>query len=151
VVALHRLVNAGPDLPRARKAAEELDERLSPLVHDALPAASWWRRVFAGPARRERARGALAELADAVERARDAHLMIAQASVDLLRPGVSADEAWIDYELRGSDYQTLRRRGTCRTISPRGSRRSPSTRRTGGCRCAATSRSGRGSRSSSGG
>ncbi|MDL4817900.1 DEAD/DEAH box helicase [Actinomadura opuntiae] len=107
VVALHRLVNAGPDLPRARRAAEELDERLSPLVHDARPAASWWRRVFAGPARRERARAAIAELAETAGRARDERLLISQASVDLLRPAVSADEAWIDYELRGSDYQTL--------------------------------------------
>ncbi|WP_243776504.1 DEAD/DEAH box helicase [Actinomadura nitritigenes] len=107
VVALHRLVNAGPDLRRARKEADGLAERLSPLAHDARPAASWWRRVVALPARRERARRALAELADAVEHAREAHLLISQASVDLLRPGASADEAWIDYELRGSDYQTL--------------------------------------------
>ncbi|WP_433238257.1 DEAD/DEAH box helicase [Actinomadura nitritigenes] len=107
VVALHRLVNAGPELRRARKAADELAERLSPLAHDARPAASWWRRVVALPARRERARRALAELADAVEHARGERLLISQASVDLLRPGASADEAWIDYELRGSDYQTL--------------------------------------------
>ncbi|MFF0523833.1 DEAD/DEAH box helicase [Actinomadura nitritigenes] len=107
VVALHRLVNAGPELRRARKAADELAERLSPLAHDARPAASWWRRVVALPARRERARRALAELADAVEHAREERLLISQASVDLLRPGASADEAWIDYELRGSDYQTL--------------------------------------------
>ncbi|MEU6749280.1 DEAD/DEAH box helicase [Spirillospora sp. NPDC046719] len=107
VVALHRLVNAGPELRRARKAADELAERLSPLAHDARPAASWWRRVVALPARRERARRALTELADAVEHAREERLLISQASVDLLRPGASADEAWIDYELRGSDYQTL--------------------------------------------
>ncbi|MER6814850.1 DEAD/DEAH box helicase [Spirillospora sp. NPDC000708] len=107
VVALHRLVNAGPELRRARKAADELAERLSPLAHDARPAASWWRRVVALPARRERARRALAELADAVEHAREERLLISQASVDLLRPGASAGEAWIDYELRGSDYQTL--------------------------------------------
>ncbi|WP_433138775.1 DEAD/DEAH box helicase [Actinomadura nitritigenes] len=107
VVALHRLVNAGPELRRARKAADELAELLSPLAHDARPAASWWRRVVALPARRERARRALAELADAVEHAREERLLISQASVDLLRPGASADEAWIDYELRGSDYQTL--------------------------------------------
>ncbi|QKG26414.1 SNF2-like protein [Actinomadura verrucosospora] len=107
VVALHRLVNAGPDLPRARRAGDELAARLDPLVRDARPAASWWRRVFSGPERRERARRAVAELAEAADRAREAHLLISQASVDLLRPAVSADEAWIDYELRGSDYQTL--------------------------------------------
>ncbi|TDC70043.1 DEAD/DEAH box helicase [Actinomadura sp. GC306] len=109
VVALHRLVNAGPELPRARVAAEEVDERFGPLVHDARPAGSWWRRVFTLPARRERARQAVGELAEALraEEARGSRLLISQASVDLLRPHVSPDEAWIDFELRASDYQTL--------------------------------------------
>ncbi|GAA1831043.1 DEAD/DEAH box helicase [Actinomadura chokoriensis] len=109
VVALHRLVNAGPDLPRARTAAEEVDERFAPLVHDARPAGSWWRRLIAGPAKRERARRAIGELAEALraEERRDARLLISQASVDLLRPDASPDEAWIDFELRASDYQTL--------------------------------------------
>ncbi|TDD97233.1 DEAD/DEAH box helicase [Actinomadura rubrisoli] len=109
VVALHRLVRAGPELPRARAAAEELDERLGPLVHDARPAASWWRRLLAGAGRRERALAAVGELARVLdaEDARGTRLLISQASVDLLRPEVSADEAWIDFELRASDYQTL--------------------------------------------
>lgn len=109
VIALHRLVNAGPDLPRARAAAEALDERLGPLVHDAGIAASWWRRTFARPSTRRRAEEALAELADVVraEGARDTALLVSQASVDLLRPAASPDEAWIDFELRASDYQTL--------------------------------------------
>ena len=109
VVALHRLVNAGPDLPRARAAAGEVDERFAPLVHDARPAGSWWRRLLARPARRERAREAVGELAEALraEERRDSRLLISQASVDLLRPDASPDEAWIDVELRASDYQTL--------------------------------------------
>ncbi|MEU8796720.1 DEAD/DEAH box helicase [Spirillospora sp. NPDC048819] len=109
VIALHRLVNAGPDVPRARAAAERLAERLGPLTHDARPAGSWWRRLFARPAKRERAEKALTELAQAVEAegSRDTGLLMSQASVDLLRPAVSADEAWIDFELRASDYQTL--------------------------------------------
>ncbi|MGW5416462.1 DEAD/DEAH box helicase [Actinomadura geliboluensis] len=107
VVALHRLVGAGPELPRARAAADGLDERLGPLVHDARPAGSWWRRAFARPAKRERAREAVGELAAALREAQGARLLISQASVDLLRPHVSPDEAWIDFELRASDYQTL--------------------------------------------
>ncbi|TDC84897.1 DEAD/DEAH box helicase [Actinomadura sp. 7K507] len=109
VVALHRLVNAGPELTRARAAAQEAEERFAPLVHDARPAGSWWRRVFARPSRRERARAAIGELAEALgaEERRDGRLLISQASVDLLRPGASPDEAWIDFELRASDYQTL--------------------------------------------
>ncbi|MFB4307940.1 DEAD/DEAH box helicase [Actinomadura sp. GTD37] len=109
VVALHRLVNAGPELPKARVAAEEADERFAPLVHDARPAGSWWRRLVARPAKRERARAAVGELAEALraEERRGTRLLVSQASVDLLRPGASPDEAWIDFELRASDYQTL--------------------------------------------
>ncbi|MGI5202963.1 DEAD/DEAH box helicase [Spirillospora sp. CA-108201] len=109
VVALHRLVNAGPELPRARAVADEVDERVGPLVRDARPAGSWWRRLLAPPARRERAREAAGELAKALaaEEERGARLLISQASVDLLRPHVPADEAWIDFELRAADYQTL--------------------------------------------
>ncbi|MFS2293976.1 MAG: DEAD/DEAH box helicase [Actinomadura sp.] len=109
VVALHRLVNAGPDLPRARDAAERIDERLGPLVREARAAASWWRRALARPSKRRRAAEALGELARVLdaERARETRLLISQASVDLLRPAVSGDEAWIDFELRVSDYQTL--------------------------------------------
>ncbi|MBE1535110.1 DEAD/DEAH box helicase [Actinomadura algeriensis] len=109
VVALHRLVNAGPDLPRARAAAAAAAERLEPLVRDARPGASWWRRVFAAPPRVRRAREALgalaAELAD--EDARGVPLLFSQASVDLLRPDAPGAEAWIDFELRAAEYHTL--------------------------------------------
>lgn len=109
VVALHRIVNAGPELPRARAAAQEVDERFGPLVSRGRTAGSWWRRVLARPSRRERAREAVGELADALREhgERGTALLMSQASVDLLRPYVSADEAWIDFELRASDYQTL--------------------------------------------
>ncbi|MFI0444897.1 DEAD/DEAH box helicase [Actinomadura sp. 6N118] len=109
VVALHLLVNAGRNVPRASEAAVELDERLSPLVAMARPAVSWWRRLFSSRERREEAMGALAELTQVVreEHARGTPEFLAQASVDLLRPRVSADEAWIDFELRASDYYAL--------------------------------------------
>ncbi len=82
--------------------------------------------------------------------------------MDLLRPDASADEAWIDFELRAADYQTLlaelaaagperdAAEGFLPGISRRGSGRSRSMTSTGVFRCAGTSRSGRGSRSSSG-
>ncbi|MBO2446228.1 DEAD/DEAH box helicase [Actinomadura barringtoniae] len=108
VRALHVLVNAGPDLPRAREAATEADERLSPLLADARPAIGW-RRWFTSRTRREQAQAALGELAEALreEEARGTPELIPQASVDLLRPRVSADAAWIDFELRASDYYAL--------------------------------------------
>ncbi|WP_067478530.1 DEAD/DEAH box helicase [Actinomadura hibisca] len=109
VIALHRLVNAGAELPRARVVAEEIDERLSPLLADARPARNWWRRLLASRAQRERARAALGEVAEllAAERRRESLLVLRQASVDLLRPPVSDIEAWTDYELNAAEYQTL--------------------------------------------
>ncbi|WP_344894385.1 DEAD/DEAH box helicase [Actinomadura meridiana] len=109
VVALHRLVEAGPELPRARAAAGEVERLFGPLVRDARVAGSWWRRIFARAARKERAREAVGELEQMLrgEEARGTLLLMSQASVDLLRPEVSGDEAWIDFELRASDYQTL--------------------------------------------
>ncbi|MQY02545.1 DEAD/DEAH box helicase [Actinomadura macrotermitis] len=106
VTALHRVVNAGPDLPRARKTAAQVDERLSPLLADARPARSWWRRLVATRAQRDRAQAALAELAAALGELREAPLLLGQASVDLLRPEPAADVAWLDYELRAAEYQT---------------------------------------------
>ncbi|GAA1587052.1 DEAD/DEAH box helicase [Actinomadura kijaniata] len=107
LIALHRLVNAGTGLTRARALAEELDERLSPLLADARPLRSWWRRVLATRAQRERARAAVARAAAVLEERAGSRTLLAQASVDLLRPPADGDRAWIDYELRAADYQTL--------------------------------------------
>ncbi|WP_329520053.1 DEAD/DEAH box helicase [Spirillospora sp. NBC_01491] len=109
VVALHRLVNAGPELSRAEAAARELGERLGPPVADARPALSWWRRSFAGRRRRGRAREALGEIAALLpaEDARGTALLLPQASVDLLRPAASGAEAWLDFEVRAAEYHTL--------------------------------------------
>ncbi|WP_433325704.1 DEAD/DEAH box helicase [Spirillospora sp. CA-294931] len=106
VIALHRLVNAGPDLPRARAAADEIDRRLAALVPVARRGVGFWRRLFAGRARKERAFEALAGIAE-VLRGQVEPELIPQASVDLLRPDARPDEAWIDFELRASDYYAL--------------------------------------------
>ncbi|MBW8480800.1 DEAD/DEAH box helicase [Actinomadura parmotrematis] len=108
VGALYPLVHAGSDLGKARRAADGFDETLSPLLADARPARNWWRRLIATRAQRDRARVALGRIAEvmAAEDARTAPLLLNQASADLLRPA-ARDEAWIDYELRAAEYQTL--------------------------------------------
>ncbi|WP_018654905.1 DEAD/DEAH box helicase [Actinomadura flavalba] len=106
LVALHRVVTAGPDLARARGVAERVDEELSPLLADARPASRWWLRLVAGRARRERADAAVAEIAALLRREDESRLLLAQTSVDLLRPEAGPDEARIDYELRAAEYQT---------------------------------------------
>ncbi|WP_329256719.1 DEAD/DEAH box helicase [Streptomyces sp. NBC_01478] len=106
VIALQRLVEAGPELRRALDAATRLDERLGALLPVARPASSRLLLALAGRRRREAALAAVAELHELVAdaAARDVRLLIAQASTDLLRPPVSDIEAWVDFELRSAEY-----------------------------------------------
>ncbi|GGS63139.1 helicase SNF2 [Planobispora rosea] len=107
VIALHRLVDVGPDLPVAVDTARELSKRIRPLLTAAHPARGRLRMMFAGSGRRRRAREALAELSGLLDRARETRLLIVQVTTDLLRPPVSEFEAWTDFEFRASDYYSL--------------------------------------------
>lgn len=106
VIALQRLVEAGPELRRALDAATRLDERLGALLPVARPAGSWLLMAIAGRRRKARALAAVAELHELVAdaAARDVRTLLAQASTDLLRPPVSDIEAWVDFELRSAEY-----------------------------------------------
>ncbi|MFG2378091.1 DEAD/DEAH box helicase [Streptomyces sp. NPDC048504] len=106
VIALQRLVEAGPELRRALDAATRLDERLGALLPVARPASSRLLMALAGRKRRDGALAAVAELHELVAdpAAKDVRLLIAQASTDLLRPPVSDIEAWVDFELRSAEY-----------------------------------------------
>ncbi|MGW8488995.1 DEAD/DEAH box helicase [Streptomyces sp. NPDC055886] len=109
VIALHRLVAAGPDARRAVDAARRLAELLGPPVAAATPAGSRLRLLFARRDTRARAREALdtvrAAVADAVER--ELPVLFAQASADLLRSPASPAEAWVDFELRSAEFYSL--------------------------------------------
>ncbi|MEV6495984.1 DEAD/DEAH box helicase [Streptomyces prunicolor] len=106
VIALQRLVEAGPELRRALDAATRLDERLGALLPVARPASSRLLLALAGRRRRDGALAAVTELHELVadSAAKDVRLLIAQASTDLLRPPVSEIEAWVDFELRSAEY-----------------------------------------------
>ncbi|MEV7969242.1 SNF2-related protein [Sphaerisporangium sp. NPDC088356] len=109
LVALNRLVTAGPDLPRARDAATGTVERLTPLMPAARPAQGWLRMALTGRQGREQARDAVARIGALLAQAgsEGTRLLLAQAAVDLLRPPVSAVEAWIDFEIRAPEYYNL--------------------------------------------
>ncbi|MBG0829044.1 DEAD/DEAH box helicase [Planomonospora sp. ID67723] len=107
VIALHRLVNAGPELPGACDTARDLDRRLGPLLAAARPARSRLRMLFAGSERRRHAREALAELSELLAGARETRLLLAQVTADLLRPPAPEFEAWTDFELRSPEYYGL--------------------------------------------
>ncbi|MFJ6568280.1 DEAD/DEAH box helicase [Streptomyces sp. NPDC091292] len=109
VTALHRLVDAGPELRRAVDAAERLDTRLAALLPQARPATRRLRMLFARRATRGRALAAVTELRRlaAESAARELPLLIGQASVDLLREPASDVEAWVDFELRSAEYYSL--------------------------------------------
>src|SRR6185436_3052376 len=105
VIALHQLVNAGPDLPRARALAVSIDQHLGELLPLAQPARGRLRMLFAGQSGRTRALKAVASAAALLED--DAGMLLAQASVDLLRPPVSGVQAWTDFELSSPEYYNL--------------------------------------------
>ncbi|MEU9285281.1 SNF2-related protein [Streptomyces sp. NPDC048275] len=106
VIALRTLVEAGPELRRAVDAATRLDEKLGELLPLARPAGGRLRMALAGRERRESALAAVAELREltAAAGARDIRLLLAQASTDLLRTPASDIEAWVDFELRSTEY-----------------------------------------------
>ncbi|RAY12316.1 ATP-dependent helicase [Actinomadura craniellae] len=109
LIALHRLVDAGPELPRSITAAAAIDRELAAALPAARPASGRLRMLIAGAARRRHAQDAAAQvervLADA--ETQQTPLLVAQATADLLRPPVSEIEAWVDFELRSAEYHNL--------------------------------------------
>ncbi|WP_078884308.1 DEAD/DEAH box helicase [Streptomyces sp. NRRL S-340] len=108
VMALHVLVEAGPEGRRAVEAATALSERLGPLLADARPATGRLRMLLAGREKRARASAAVTEVRSLAEDADRAGLaeLFAQASADLLRPSTDL-AAWTDFELRSAEYYSL--------------------------------------------
>ena len=106
VVALHRLVDAGPELRRAVDTAVQLSGRLAELLPAAHPATSRLRLALTGRRRKEAALAATAELRalTAEAAARGTRLQLSQAATDLLRGPASDIEAWVDFELRSAEY-----------------------------------------------
>ncbi|MFF2212481.1 DEAD/DEAH box helicase [Streptomyces antibioticus] len=109
VMALHVLVEAGPEARRAVDAAAGLVERLEPLLADARPATGRVRMLLAGREKKARAVAAVAGIRALVEEAERAGVpeLLAQASVDLLRVPASDVAAWVDFELRSAEYYSL--------------------------------------------
>ncbi|MCY0940638.1 DEAD/DEAH box helicase [Streptomyces antarcticus] len=109
LMALHVLVEAGPDARRAVDAAVALSERLGPLLAEARPAAGRLRMLLAGQGGRARALEAVAEVRGLTgEAVRDGvPELLAQASVDLLRGTSTEVAAWVDFELRSAEYYSL--------------------------------------------
>ncbi|GHF63893.1 DEAD/DEAH box helicase [Streptomyces griseosporeus] len=109
VVALHVLVEAGPQARRAAEAGRALADRMAPLLDGARPATGRWRMLLAGREARRRALAAVAELRTLVEEAEGDGVpeRFAQASVDLLRRPENDLAAWVDFERRAADYYGL--------------------------------------------
>ncbi|MFG3018546.1 DEAD/DEAH box helicase [Streptomyces sp. NPDC048254] len=109
VMALHTLVEAGPDAVRAVGRATETAKRLEPLLAAAGPATGRLRMLLAGREKKARALAAVTELRSLLAEAEPAGLpeLFAQSSVDLLRGPSSDLAAWADFELRSADYYGL--------------------------------------------
>lgn len=107
LVTLHRLVAPGPELPRARRTADEVVRRLNGLIPDARPMSTWLRRLLSGSKRRARAARAAEQIAELLADETETRLLIAQATTDLLRPSPDGTQAWIDFEIRAADYYNV--------------------------------------------
>ncbi|MFG2626354.1 DEAD/DEAH box helicase [Streptomyces sp. NPDC048473] len=109
VTALHRLVEAGPDVRRAVDAAGRLIGRLEPLLAAAGPARGRLRILFTRRHARAQALEAVASVRTAVAEAaaRGLPLLFGQVSVDLLRDAGPDVAAWVDFELRSAEYYSL--------------------------------------------
>ncbi|MEU6733985.1 DEAD/DEAH box helicase [Streptomyces physcomitrii] len=107
--ALHRLVEAGPELRRATESATRAARGLGALLPLAAPAAGRLRMLFARRRTREAALGAasrLRALTGELHRAGTPGLL-AQSSVDLLREDAEPLAALVDFELRSAEYYSL--------------------------------------------
>ncbi|KIQ64879.1 helicase SNF2 [Kitasatospora griseola] len=106
LVALHRLVVAGPGARRAAAEAAELDELLAAPMEAARPACGWVRGVLAGAGRRAEARRAVESLEKQVAfaEADGVPLRLAQAGADLLRPGAGEVEVRVEFEHRAAEF-----------------------------------------------
>ncbi|MEV7234024.1 DEAD/DEAH box helicase [Streptomyces sp. NPDC051020] len=109
VTALHRLVEAGPDVRRAVDAAVRLIGSLEPLLTAAGPARGRLRMLFARRPARAEALAAVASVRAVVAEAAARELLplFGQVSVDLLREAESDLTAWVDFELRSAEYYSL--------------------------------------------
>ena len=109
LIALHRLVEAGPEARRAVDVAGRLGPELDALLEQARPAASRLRLWLAGRTAREHALSAAERLQSLCAQAeRDGvPKLFAQSSVDLLRGPADEIEAWVDFELRSAEYYSL--------------------------------------------
>ncbi|WP_267243201.1 DEAD/DEAH box helicase [Streptomyces sp. PR69] len=109
VIALHRLVEAGPGARRAVDAGASLAERLGPLIARGKPVGGRLRMWLAGREKREEALAAAADLRDVVDEAEEGGVpvLLAQTSADLLRGPAAEAEAWVDFELRSAEYYSL--------------------------------------------
>ncbi|MFD8477894.1 DEAD/DEAH box helicase [Kitasatospora sp. NPDC059673] len=106
LIALHRLVVAGPGARRAAGEAAELEAALAGPLAAARPACGWVRGLVAGAEGRERARRAVESLEQQVAfaEAEGVPLRFAQAGADLLRPGAGEVEVWVEFEHRAAEF-----------------------------------------------
>ncbi|WP_244305472.1 DEAD/DEAH box helicase [Kitasatospora cheerisanensis] len=106
LVALHRLVLAGPAARRAAAEAEEIDALLTEPLAAARPARGVLRGLLAGAERRELAQRAveLLERQVAAAEADGLPLRLAQAGADLLRPDAGEVEVRVEFEHRSAEF-----------------------------------------------
>ncbi|WP_329493756.1 DEAD/DEAH box helicase [Kitasatospora herbaricolor] len=106
VIALQRLVVAGPEAVRAAEIAQRTVGEVDTLVATAQPARGAIRGLLAGRRRKQEAFAAIEQLTVLLAELETeaVPLLFAQASADLLRSPASGIEAWTDFEHRSAEF-----------------------------------------------
>ncbi|MFC5667555.1 DEAD/DEAH box helicase [Kitasatospora misakiensis] len=106
VIALQRLVVAGPEAARASEIAQRVVDEVAGLIATARPARGVIRSLMAGRQRKQEALAAVERLTGllAEVEVKAIPMLFAQASADLLRLPSSDVEAWTDFEHRSAEF-----------------------------------------------
>ncbi|MFJ8624908.1 DEAD/DEAH box helicase [Kitasatospora sp. NPDC093550] len=109
VIALHRLVVAGPEAARANEIAQRVVGEVAGLISTAQSARGAIRALFAGRQRKQAALAAIDQLTDLIAEleAQATSMLFAQTSADLLRPPASEVEAWTDFEHHSAEFYSI--------------------------------------------
>ncbi|MER7770837.1 SNF2-related protein [Kitasatospora sp. NPDC096140] len=109
VIALHRLVVAGPETARANEIAQRVVVEVTGLISTAQPARGAIRALFAGRQRKQEALVAIDQLTAllAESELRAVPMLFAQTSADLLRPPASETEAWTEFEHHAAEFYSI--------------------------------------------
>jgi hypothetical protein len=140
IQALHHLRELDLAVRSMRESSGQLEAELATFVQVAAPTGSRWKRLFAGPRRREETQTALARVRRLVQAAESSGLAAGIENAHRIldtRPDLAA--AWDEFQRRSPEFYGLL--GEIVQLAGDDHAATPSMTRSERCRCVATRRS----------